>query len=58
MRRFRRGVNDGQKARLAVRLYPEQATKLDTWIAKQSPKPSRPAAIRRLMMIGLQSFRT
>ena len=32
-----------------VRLLPEQATSLDAWRAKQTDRPGRPEAIRRLV---------
>lgn len=34
---------------LAVRIPPEQLSRLDTYIAAEPDKPSRPEAIRRLL---------
>jgi hypothetical protein len=35
---------------IGLRLYPQEETALDTWIAAQpDPKPSRPDAIRQLL---------
>lgn len=38
-----------------VRGHDDFLRPLDAWIAKQSPKPSRPEAIRRLVDLGLQA---
>jgi hypothetical protein len=37
-----------------VRLEPVQFEALDSWSAKQTPAPSRPEAIRRLVELGLK----
>jgi hypothetical protein len=42
---------------IAVRLYPDQSAKLDTWIAQQTDAPSRPEAIRRLLAKALGKVR-
>jgi hypothetical protein len=36
-----------------VRLQPDQLAALDEWIAAQAPKPTRPAAVRRLLAATL-----
>jgi hypothetical protein len=39
---------------IGLRLYPEMEAAIDAWIARQpEPKPSRPEAIRRLVMEAL-----
>ena len=40
-----------------LRLYPALEERLDKWIeAQPDPKPSRPAAMRRLIERGLDAF--
>ena len=40
---------------IGVRLYPDMEAEIDAWIAAQpDPKPSKPAAIRRLVADGLR----
>jgi hypothetical protein len=34
---------------IGVRLQPDQLAALDTWIDRQSDRPSRPEAVRRIM---------
>jgi hypothetical protein len=34
---------------VGVRFQPEQLAALDRWIEQQSPEPSRPEAVRRLV---------
>jgi len=39
---------------ILVRVYPDDLAALDAWIASQpTPKPSRPEAIRKMMVICL-----
>ena len=38
-----------------IRLSPELRESVDSWAAKQSDKPTRPEAIRRLVELGLAS---
>ena len=38
---------------IGLRLYPELEKKIDAWASKQQDKPSRPAAIRRLVEAAL-----
>ena len=41
---------------IGLRLYPEEETALDAWIAQQpDPKPSRPEAIRRILRAALKA---
>lgn len=40
---------------VTVRLPPDQLTALDAWIARQDAPPSRPEAIRLLIMKGRES---
>jgi hypothetical protein len=48
-RRKKRGPPPtGKGTPITVRLQPLALTQLDTWIAGQEDKPSRPEAIRRL----------
>jgi hypothetical protein len=53
----RRGpVPTGKGVMLGVRVQPPQLSALDAWIAAQpDPKPTRPAAIRRLIDAGLEA---
>jgi hypothetical protein len=44
----------GQGAGIMVRGHDDFLKPLDAWIAKQKPRPSRPAAIRRLVELGLK----
>jgi hypothetical protein len=39
----------------AVRLPPDISTSVDDWSSKQSDKPSRSEAIRRLVELGLKA---
>lgn len=43
----------GRGIGIMVRLQPDQLTAVDAWAGKQSDKPSRPEAIRRLVSRGL-----
>jgi hypothetical protein len=38
---------------IGLRLYPDQETQVNDWIARQDDNPSRPEAIRRLVQLGL-----
>jgi len=49
--RGRRPVQSGQL--VGARLQPEQIALLDAWREQQPDRPSRPEAMRRLMMKGL-----
>ena len=40
---------------ITVRLRDDHLIALDTWIAEQPDKPSRPEAIRRLIKAGVDS---
>jgi hypothetical protein len=39
----------GKGTPIMLRLQPDQLAKLDEWIAAQSPPPSRPEAIRKIL---------
>jgi hypothetical protein len=45
----------GQDPVTAIRLSPELRNKVDAWAAKQTDKPSRSEAIRRLVELGLKA---
>ena len=48
------GSNGKGAPQIGLRLPPDDLAAVDAWIAKQAkPKPSRPAAIRRLVELGL-----
>lgn len=47
----------GIGVQIGVRLHPPQLASLDAWIADQTDAPSRPEAIRRLMLAGLDAAR-
>lgn len=49
--RARRPGQSGQL--IGTRLQPDQLALLDAWREKQPDRPSRPEALRRLMMKGL-----
>jgi len=50
-----RRKSSGPGLRLGVRIQPPMLAELDIWIASQpDPKPSRPAAIRRLVAEALK----
>jgi hypothetical protein len=38
---------------VGLRLYPELERRIDAWASKQSDKPGRPEAIRRLIEVAL-----
>jgi hypothetical protein len=44
-----RPSSGGRKPGIMLRWAPDQIAKLDKWAAKQSDRPSRPEAIRRLV---------
>jgi hypothetical protein len=44
----------GQDPVTAIRLSPELRNNVDAWAAKQTDKPSRSEAIRRLVELGLK----
>jgi len=44
-----RPISTGKGMPITVRLQPDQLAALDTWIAKQPDKPSRPEAMRRVL---------
>jgi hypothetical protein len=46
----------GKGEPVVVRMHPPMLAGLDDWIAKQKqPFPSRPAAVRRLVELGLKA---
>jgi len=45
----------GQDPVTAIRLSPELRNNVDAWAAKQTDKPSRSEAIRRLVELGLKA---
>ena len=51
--------SDGKGApQIGLRLPPSELALIDTWIKEQpKPRPSRPVAIRRLVEIGLMSYK-
>jgi hypothetical protein len=50
----RRGrPSTGKGELLGVRIHPPQFVALDSWIAQQQDKPSRPEAVRRLLEFAL-----
>jgi hypothetical protein len=54
--RKRRGpAPTGKGLPITVRVQPDQLTRLDRYIAGQADTPSRPEAIRRLMLAGLDA---
>lgn len=53
--RKRRGpAPTGKGHQVVVRLQPDQLAALDTWIAGQPDRPSRPEAVRRLLAGALK----
>lgn len=44
----------GKGTQIGVRLQPPELAALDTWIAAQPEKPTRPEALRRLAKKGLE----
>ena len=44
----------GKGVQIQVRMQPDQLEKLDEWARGQADKPSRPEAVRRLMLAGLR----
>jgi hypothetical protein len=47
----------GKGTPIVVRMQPGPLSKLDTWVAAQQDKLSRPEAIRRLVELGLKAKR-
>jgi hypothetical protein len=45
----------GRREGILVRLEPDQLSALDAWADRQDEPTSRPAAIRRLVAIGLKA---
>lgn len=45
----------GQDPVTAIRLSPELRNNVDAWAAKQTDKPNRSEAIRRLVELGLKA---
>ena len=52
-RKRRKAPPTGKGELLGVRIHPPQFVALDSWIAQQSDKPSRPEAVRRLLDFAL-----
>jgi hypothetical protein len=48
-----RPATTGKGELIGVRILPPLLKELDTWIARQDPKPSRPGAIRRFLETSL-----
>lgn len=51
----RRGRPATGRTGVMVKLLPDELARLDEWRSEQTPEPSRPEGIRRLMKQGLEA---